>query len=62
MKIKHLLDENEKVSSFDSDAKFIEFVKLIAKENDDEGVFVLDTMKQAQNYIITYCDNLELIY
>jgi hypothetical protein len=64
-KITHLLSEEPnsdlgKVSTFNTDAEFIAFVKQIVKENDDEGELFVDTVGQAENYINEYCDNLVL--
>lgn len=60
-RIKNLLDENEKISSFKDEKEFIEFVQLIVKENGDEKEFIIENMGQAENYIRVYCDNLELV-
>lgn len=60
-KIKHLLDENGKITNLDSQKEFIKFVKLIRDENNDTKEFNLNTVKDCRDYINDYCDNLKLL-
>jgi len=59
-KIKHLLDENEKITELKSDIDLIDFVKKIIKENQDFDYSVLG-ISDAEEYIELYCGNLEII-
>jgi hypothetical protein len=60
-KVKHLLADPEKTSTFYTDAEFVEFAKLIVNENDDSAEFIIENAGQAENYIKVYCDNLQLV-
>ena len=57
--VKHLLDENEKVSNFDTDESFMAFVEKIKKENEDFDITIND-VNGSGYYIDTYCGNLQL--
>jgi hypothetical protein len=60
--IKHLLSADEKISHFNTDEEFIQFVKKIILENGDEGKFgETENIEELEFYILYFCDNLELI-
>jgi len=59
--IKHLLDENEKITKCKTEIEFIFFTFIILKENDDINTFTFRNTQDCIDYINEYCDNLELL-
>lgn len=51
--------ENQIIKSFNTDDEFVDFIKKIASENDDDNILISNKI-QAINYLQTYCSNLEL--
>jgi len=58
-KISHDTD-NEKVTTLNSDAEFVHFVRAIAVENDDEELSIT-CVGEAKDYLNNYCPNLSLL-
>ena len=54
-KITHNID-NQKVTICNTDEEFIDFVKRISVENEDDLSFI--NIKEAIDYIKNYCSNL----
>jgi len=61
IKVKHLLSDNEKISNFNTEKEFVDFTTVIIDENDDSNEFSVNTIKDCEDYINTYCENLEII-
>ena len=60
-KIQHLLDENEKITTLNSDEEFVNFANLICRENEDDNFFAIHNAQDCKDYINEYCDNLKLL-
>ena len=60
-KIKHLSEENEKVTELKTNLDLIEFVKKIVIGNEDYDYSVLG-ISDAIEYIEDYCQNLQITY
>jgi len=58
-KVKNLIDEMP-LKVFNTDKEFIQFVRDVADENNDAD-WIITNISEAEHYLITYCDNLELI-
>ena len=58
-KILHNIDA-EKVTTLNSDAEFIYFVRQIAIENEDFDFSIIG-LSDAKEYLEDYCDNLDLL-
>lgn len=58
--IKHLLNLDD-LRVFESKEDFIDFVKLICRENGDELELLPTDYTEAVNYIKEYCGNFEII-
>ena len=58
-KVVHRVD-NEKTSTFNTDAELTNFVRSIAVENEDEDISIT-CIGEAKDYIRDYCDNLYLV-
>jgi hypothetical protein len=58
-KVVHRVD-NEKTSTFNTDAELTNFVRKIAVENEDEDISIT-CIGEAKDYIRDYCDNLYLV-
>lgn len=52
--------ENQIIKSFNTDDEFVDFIKKIASENDDDNILISNKI-QAINYLQTYCSNLDLV-
>lgn len=59
-KVKHWLDDNEKITEFTSDLDFIFFVFKIRDENEDYDI-VFNEIGDCIHYINYFCSNLEII-
>lgn len=49
----------DEIKQFNSDIDFINHVKLVATENEDDTI--IESVLDATNYINTYSDNLQII-
>lgn len=61
IEVKHLLSEDLKISSFNTEKEFIDFTNTIINENGDSNEFSPITTEDCKDYINEYCDNLEPI-
>ena len=52
--------DGEKTTTLNSDAEFVNFIRQIAVENNDEELSIL-SVGEAKDYLQNYCPNLTLL-
>lgn len=60
-KVQHLLDENEKITTLNSEMELIGFTFLIMSENEDLTKFVIQSKQDCIDYLNEFCPNLKLL-
>jgi hypothetical protein len=58
-KILHNID-GDKITTLNTDAEFVHFMRQIAIENNDEDLSIT-CLSEAMDYLEIYCDNLTLV-
>ena len=60
-KVQHLLDENEKITTLNSEMELIGFTFLIISENDDLSEVMIQSKQDCIDYLNEFCPNLKLM-